>query len=180
MNEVKVTLLLFTSTLPFIAKSSLRTPSKNFSELLSKPAYQPIVRSVSRLKEAPCWAVHYQNEPDEDPEAQRTPSSASTNSLPELRSRATLQHDCRQVHPQDPALPGVGVDGRTDRPPEKVHDCPPAAEFENPNLYHYAVISDNVIAASVVVNSAVKNANDPQRDVFHVVTDKMNLAAMHV
>lgn len=52
--------------------------------------------------------------------------------------------------------------------------------FEDPNLYHYAIFSDNVIAASVVVNSAVKNSKDPSQHVFHVVTDKMNLGAMQV
>ncbi|KAL6338159.1 hypothetical protein AAG906_012856 [Vitis piasezkii] len=40
------------------------------------------------------------------------------------------------------------------------------------SLCHF---SDNVIAASVVVNSAVKNAKEPWKHVFHVVTDKMNL-----
>ncbi|GFZ20103.1 nucleotide-diphospho-sugar transferases superfamily protein [Actinidia rufa] len=53
-------------------------------------------------------------------------------------------------------------------------------EFENPKLYHYAIFSDNVIAASVVVNSAVKNQKEPWKHVFHVVTDKMNLGAMQV
>ncbi|PSR86333.1 Galacturonosyltransferase [Actinidia chinensis var. chinensis] len=53
-------------------------------------------------------------------------------------------------------------------------------EFENPKLYHYAIFSDNVIAASVVVNSAVKNQEEPWKHVFHVVTDKMNLGAMQV
>ncbi|XP_077227719.1 galacturonosyltransferase 8-like [Tasmannia lanceolata] len=53
-------------------------------------------------------------------------------------------------------------------------------ELEDPKLYHYAIFSDNVIAASVVVNSAVKNAKDPRKHVFHVVTDKMNLGAMQV
>ncbi|KAK9757201.1 hypothetical protein RND81_01G147700 [Saponaria officinalis] len=57
---------------------------------------------------------------------------------------------------------------------------PPMPELEDPNLYHYAIFSDNVIAASVVVNSAVKNAKDPSKHVFHVVTDKMNLGAMQV
>ncbi|KAK1351344.1 hypothetical protein POM88_022981 [Heracleum sosnowskyi] len=33
---------------------------------------------------------------------------------------------------------------------------------------------------SVVVNSAVKNAKDPSQHVFHVVIDKMNLGAMQV
>ncbi|KAL9269502.1 Galacturonosyltransferase 8-like protein, partial [Drosera capensis] len=66
--------------------------------------------------------------------------------------------------------------------PEKYSDegkpVPPA--LEDPKLYHYAIFSDNVIAASVVVNSAVKNAKDPSVHVFHVVTDKMNLGAMQV
>ncbi|KAL9239141.1 hypothetical protein vseg_013490 [Gypsophila vaccaria] len=57
---------------------------------------------------------------------------------------------------------------------------PPMPELEDPNLYHYAIFSDNVIAASVVVNSAVKNAKEPSKHVFHVVTDKMNLGAMQV
>lgn len=56
----------------------------------------------------------------------------------------------------------------------------PAPELEDPNLYHYAIFSDNVIAASVVVNSAVKNSKEPWKHVFHVVTDKMNLGAMQV
>lgn len=66
--------------------------------------------------------------------------------------------------------------------PEKYSDegqsTPP--EFEDPKLYHYAIFSDNVLAASVVVNSAVKNAKEPWKHVFHVVTDKMNLGAMQV
>ncbi|XP_044501985.1 galacturonosyltransferase 8-like [Mangifera indica] len=53
-------------------------------------------------------------------------------------------------------------------------------EFEDPKLYHYAIFSDNVLAASVVVNSAVKNSKEPSKHVFHVVTDKMNLGAMQV
>ncbi|XP_057755927.1 galacturonosyltransferase 8 [Arachis stenosperma] len=66
--------------------------------------------------------------------------------------------------------------------PEKYSDegklTPP--EVEDPNLYHYAIFSDNVVAASVVVNSATKNAKEPWKHVFHVVTDKMNLGAMQV
>ncbi|KAM7501595.1 hypothetical protein LguiB_000499 [Lonicera macranthoides] len=66
--------------------------------------------------------------------------------------------------------------------PEKYTDegKPTRPEFEDPNLYHYAIFSDNVIAASVVVNSAVKNSKEPWKHVFHVVTDKMNLGAMQV
>lgn len=42
-------------------------------------------------------------------------------------------------------------------PPEK-RKFPRAENLENPNLYHYALFSDNVLAASVVVNSTVMNA----------------------
>lgn len=68
------------------------------------------------------------------------------------------------------------------RHPEKYVDegKPIPPEFEDPTLYHYAIFSDNVVAASVVVNSAVKNAKEPWKHVFHVVTDKMNLGAMQV
>ncbi|GLU07954.1 hypothetical protein SLE2022_248920 [Rubroshorea leprosula] len=66
--------------------------------------------------------------------------------------------------------------------PEKYSDegKPMPPEFEDPKLYHYAIFSDNVLAASVVVNSATKNAKEPWKHVFHVVTDKMNLGAMQV
>ncbi|XP_076933844.1 galacturonosyltransferase 8-like [Bidens hawaiensis] len=63
--------------------------------------------------------------------------------------------------------------------PDKYSDegNPQPVEFDDPKLYHYAIFSDNVVAASVVVNSAVKNTKEPWK---HVVTDKMNLGAMQV
>ncbi|CAL5369738.1 unnamed protein product [Camellia sinensis] len=64
--------------------------------------------------------------------------------------------------------------------PEKYRDNEPRPEFEDPTLYHYAIFSDNVIAVSVVVNSVVKNADEPWKHVFHIVSDRMNLAAMKV
>lgn len=42
-------------------------------------------------------------------------------------------------------------------PPEK-RKFPGSENLENPNLYHYALFSDNVLAASVVVNSTIMNA----------------------
>ncbi|KAG7623320.1 Nucleotide-diphospho-sugar transferase [Arabidopsis suecica] len=51
-------------------------------------------------------------------------------------------------------------------------------KLEDPSLYHYAIFSDNVLATSVVVNSTVLNAKEPQRHVFHIVTDKLNFGAM--
>lgn len=64
--------------------------------------------------------------------------------------------------------------------PEKYKDEEPKPEFEDPSLYHYAIFSDNVIAVSVVVRSVVKNAVEPWKHVFHVVTNRMNVAAMKV
>ncbi|KAI9121396.1 hypothetical protein K1719_008429 [Acacia pycnantha] len=64
--------------------------------------------------------------------------------------------------------------------PEKYRDEEPEPEFEDPSLYHYAIFSNNVIAVSVVVRSVVKNAAEPWKHVFHVVTDRMNVAAMKV
>ncbi|KAI4321316.1 hypothetical protein MLD38_034713 [Melastoma candidum] len=64
--------------------------------------------------------------------------------------------------------------------PKKYRDSEPEAEFEDPSLYHYAIASDNVIAVSVVVNSVVKNAEEPWKHVFHVVTNRRILAAMKV
>ncbi|XP_057794054.1 polygalacturonate 4-alpha-galacturonosyltransferase-like isoform X3 [Salvia miltiorrhiza] len=64
-------------------------------------------------------------------------------------------------------------------PPEK-RKFPRSENLENPNLYHYALFSDNVLAASVVVNSTVTNAKDPGKHVFHLVTDKLNFGAMNM
>jgi len=42
-------------------------------------------------------------------------------------------------------------------PPEK-RKFPKQENLENPSLYHYALFSDNVLAASVVLNSAIMHA----------------------
>ncbi|KAJ0963841.1 hypothetical protein J5N97_028963 [Dioscorea zingiberensis] len=48
----------------------------------------------------------------------------------------------------------------------------------DPSLFHYAIFSDNVLATSVVVNSTSSHAKEPEKHVFHIVTDKLNFAAM--
>uniref|UniRef100_A0A1D1YSM6 Hexosyltransferase n=1 Tax=Anthurium amnicola TaxID=1678845 RepID=A0A1D1YSM6_9ARAE len=53
-------------------------------------------------------------------------------------------------------------------------------KLEDPKLYHYALFSDNVLAASVVVNSTVFHAKGASKHVFHIVTDKLNYAAMRM
>uniref|UniRef100_A0A3Q7I4C3 Hexosyltransferase n=1 Tax=Solanum lycopersicum TaxID=4081 RepID=A0A3Q7I4C3_SOLLC len=57
---------------------------------------------------------------------------------------------------------------------------PTPLEFEDPKLYHYAAFSHNVLAASVVMNSAVNNSKNPSQHFFHIVTDKVNFWAMQV
>lgn len=55
---------------------------------------------------------------------------------------------------------------------------PNKEKLEDPSLYHYAIFSDNVLATSVVVNSTTLHAKEPEKHVFHIVTDKLNFLAM--
>ncbi|XP_059293890.1 probable galacturonosyltransferase 13 isoform X2 [Lycium ferocissimum] len=47
------------------------------------------------------------------------------------------------------------------------------------SLHHFVVATDNILAASVVVNSAVQSSLKPEKIVFHVITDKKTYAGMH-
>ncbi|KAJ6820446.1 putative galacturonosyltransferase 13 [Iris pallida] len=48
------------------------------------------------------------------------------------------------------------------------------------NSYHHFVLaSDNILAASVVVTSTVRSSLNPERIVFHVITDKKTYPGMH-
>lgn len=58
-------------------------------------------------------------------------------------------------------------------PPEHAH------RLVDPLYNHVLVLTDNVLAASVVVSSAVKKSINPERLVFHVVTDKKSYTSMH-
>ncbi|KAF5756312.1 putative polygalacturonate 4-alpha-galacturonosyltransferase [Helianthus annuus] len=57
---------------------------------------------------------------------------------------------------------------------------PNQEKLDDPKLFHYALFSDNVLATAVVVNSTVTNAKDPWKHVFHIVTDRLNYAAMRM
>ncbi|XP_057430078.1 probable galacturonosyltransferase 4 [Lotus japonicus] len=57
---------------------------------------------------------------------------------------------------------------------------PNQEKLEDPQLYHYAIFSDNTLATAVVVNSTVFNAKDASNHVFHIVTDRLNYAAMRM
>ncbi|KAK4763412.1 hypothetical protein SAY86_009180 [Trapa natans] len=51
-------------------------------------------------------------------------------------------------------------------------------KLHDQSLYHYAIFTDNVLACAVVVNSTVSSASDPEKIVFHIVTDSLNLPAI--
>lgn len=57
---------------------------------------------------------------------------------------------------------------------------PNQEKLEDPRLFHYALFSDNVLAAAVVVHSTVTHAKHPSNHVFHIVTDRLNYAAMRM
>ncbi|KAI3439928.1 Hexosyltransferase, partial [Psidium guajava] len=59
---------------------------------------------------------------------------------------------------------------------------PPPQYFPHladPHYHHVVLITDNVLAASVVISSTVQNSAKPEKLVFHVVTDKKTYTAMH-
>ncbi|KAG5514535.1 hypothetical protein RHGRI_035815 [Rhododendron griersonianum] len=55
---------------------------------------------------------------------------------------------------------------------------PNQQKLHDPDLYHFAVFSDNVLACAVVVNSTISTSRVPEKLVFHIVTDSLNLPAM--
>ncbi|KAL8262252.1 hypothetical protein R6Q59_026301 [Mikania micrantha] len=48
----------------------------------------------------------------------------------------------------------------------------------NPDLHHYVIFSNNVLASSVVINSTVMHAKASRKQVFHVLTDKQSFFYM--
>ncbi|KAA8550798.1 hypothetical protein F0562_002482 [Nyssa sinensis] len=57
-------------------------------------------------------------------------------------------------------------------------ELPNQHKLHDLNLYHFAIFSDNVLACAAVVSSTISSAMEPQRLVFHVVTDYLNLPAI--
>ncbi|KAJ8422026.1 hypothetical protein Cgig2_029406 [Carnegiea gigantea] len=51
-------------------------------------------------------------------------------------------------------------------------------KLEDNSLHHFCVFSDNILATSVVVNSTAINSRNPDKVVFHLVTDEVNYAPM--
>eukprot|EP00252_Welwitschia_mirabilis_P007102 TRINITY_DN1817_c0_g1_i1.p1 TRINITY_DN1817_c0_g1~~TRINITY_DN1817_c0_g1_i1.p1 ORF type:complete len:459 (+),score=93.91 TRINITY_DN1817_c0_g1_i1:581-1957(+) len=57
-------------------------------------------------------------------------------------------------------------------------EVPSYEKLESSDFYHYVIYSTNILAASVVVNSTIVHAKEPDKHVFHFITDKENHAAM--
>ncbi|XP_019228666.1 PREDICTED: probable galacturonosyltransferase 15 isoform X2 [Nicotiana attenuata] len=53
------------------------------------------------------------------------------------------------------------------------------SRLTDPSFHHVVLLTDNVLAASVVVSSTIKSSSIPERLVFHIVTDKKTYTAMH-
>ncbi|KAF7845174.1 putative galacturonosyltransferase 7 [Senna tora] len=53
-----------------------------------------------------------------------------------------------------------------------------AEKFVDSSLHHYVIFSNNVLAASAVINSTVTHAKESWKQVFHVLTDEENYYAM--
>ncbi|ESQ36233.1 hypothetical protein EUTSA_v10007109mg [Eutrema salsugineum] len=61
--------------------------------------------------------------------------------------------------------------------PEK-RQMPNQQNYNDPNLNHYVVFSDNVLASAVVVNSTLYSSKEPENIVLHVLTDSLNYPAI--
>ncbi|KAG6570569.1 putative galacturonosyltransferase 15, partial [Cucurbita argyrosperma subsp. sororia] len=53
------------------------------------------------------------------------------------------------------------------------------SRLTDPFFRHVVLLTDNILAASVVVSSTVWNSADPRKLVFHIVTDKKTYTPMH-
>lgn len=58
-------------------------------------------------------------------------------------------------------------------PPEYV------SRLIDPSFHHVVLLTDNVLAASVVISSTVQHSAYPETLVFHIVTDKKTYTPMH-
>uniref|UniRef100_A0A0E0EG98 Hexosyltransferase n=1 Tax=Oryza meridionalis TaxID=40149 RepID=A0A0E0EG98_9ORYZ len=53
-----------------------------------------------------------------------------------------------------------------------------ARKFSAAHGRHYVILSKNILAASVVINSTVSSSKDPKNIIFHILTDAQNFYAM--
>lgn len=63
---------------------------------------------------------------------------------------------------------------RTSLPPSEY-----AYRLTNASYLHIAILTDNIMAAAVAVSSTMTSSVDPEKFVFHIVTDKKTCNSMH-
>lgn len=68
----------------------------------------------------------------------------------------------------------VNAMARTRLPPPEF-----VSRLADPSFNHIVLLTDNVLAASVVVSSTIQNSANPGKLVFHIVTDKKTFTPMH-
>ncbi|PKA54583.1 putative galacturonosyltransferase 15 [Apostasia shenzhenica] len=68
----------------------------------------------------------------------------------------------------------VNANARSSLPPPEY-----AYRLTNSSYIHFALLTDNILGASVVVFSTLKSSANPERLIFHVITDKKTYTAMH-
>ena len=68
----------------------------------------------------------------------------------------------------------VNAMARSRLPPPESVSC-----LADSSFHHVVLLTDNVLAASVVISSTVQSAANPEKLVFHIVTDKKTYTPMH-
>ncbi|THU70717.1 hypothetical protein C4D60_Mb08t27900 [Musa balbisiana] len=68
----------------------------------------------------------------------------------------------------------VNAAARSSLPPPEYASC-----LTDNSYVHIALITDNILAAAVMVSSTMTSAADPEKVVFHIITDKKTYTSMH-
>ncbi|XP_065851886.1 probable galacturonosyltransferase 15 [Euphorbia lathyris] len=53
------------------------------------------------------------------------------------------------------------------------------SRLADPSFHHVVLITDNILATSVVISSTVQSSANPEKLVFHIITDKKTYTPMH-
>ncbi|KAL2328270.1 hypothetical protein Fmac_021697 [Flemingia macrophylla] len=61
---------------------------------------------------------------------------------------------------------------------KKLQDKRQEKKLKDNDLFHFCIFSDNILATSVAINSTAINSKNPDKVVFHLVTDEISYAAM--